>query len=281
MVVIWGAVELGLVFALVALGIYLTLRIIDFPDMTVNSSFTLGAAISGVLLLKGVNPIIATLASLIGGALAGSVTAYLNVKIKIQSLLAGIIVMIGLYSINLRIMNKPNLSLINTKTIFSVCDSTIFLMLCVVVVIGALLAFFLLSEIGLGIRASGQNYKMGEAYGVSKNFTITVVLGLSNALVALSGALFSQMQGFVDMNMGQGVIIIGLVSVIIGEKLVHKTDVPIMIVFCMLGAIIYKLVIALALETSSFGFKSSDVHLATALLIVAFMLGGKGNKMLR
>lgn len=274
--VILGAVELGLIFSLVPIGIYLTLRIIDFPDLTVNSSFTLGAAVSGIMLLNGFNPIISTFCAGIAGALAGFSTALLNIKIKIQNLLAGIMVMLGLYSINLRIMGKPNISLIRVETIFQYCPNFPWIItLIIVILISTLLSLFLLSEIGLGIRASGQNYKFGESYGVSRNFTITTILSLSNAIVALSGSLFCQMQGFIDISMGNGVLIIGLVSVIIGEKIIRSRSIYLMILSCVLGAIIYKLVIALALEASSIGLKSSDIYLVNAILIILFMMKGQ------
>ena len=267
---IYGALQLGLVFALVALAIFLTLRIIDFPDMTVNGSFTLGAAVSSVLLLNGSHPITATFAAFAAGGMAGMVTAFLSIYYRIQHLIAGIIVMMGLYSINLRIMAKPNISLFDVVTIFDIAPHMVVLVIITTAIL-ALLTLFLLSEIGLAIRASGHNSVMGEAYGFNKNTTVITMVSLSNGLVALSGSLFSKLQGFVDISIGQGVIIVGLASVILGERLVRRSKISVILFCCVVGAIVYRLIITAALKASDFGFLSSDVYLVTSVLIVLVM----------
>ena len=267
---IYGALQLGLVFALVALAIFLTLRIIDFPDMTVNGSFTLGAAVSGMMLLDGYHAIASTIVAFVAGSIAGLITAWLSIYYRIQHLIAGIIVMMGLYSVNLRIMGRPNISLFDVKTIFDLAPHMVVLLIIVLSIL-ALLTLFLLSEIGLAIRASGHNSVMGEAYGFNKNITVITMVALSNGLVALSGSLFSQLQGFVDISIGQGVIIVGLASVILGERLVRQHKVSIILFCCVIGAVIYRLIITAALKASDFGFMSSDVYLVTSGLIVLVM----------
>jgi len=264
-----GAVELGLIYSLVAIGVYLTFRLIDFPDLTVDGSFPLGGAIAATLIVDGFDPIMATLLAFVGGWLSGLVTAYLNLKWKIMGLLAGILTMTGLYSINLRIMGRPNITLMQHGSVFGVMDSKyVFLMIVVaLVVIG--LVFLIRSEFGLSIRAIGTNERFARALGISFNRNTYFTLGLSNGIVALSGALFSQSSGFTDITMGQGTIIIGLASVIIGETLFWKKNVYWLLIGCVMGSIIYKLVVALALNLN---FKTSDLKLITALLIIIIMI---------
>lgn len=270
------AIKLGLVFSLVSFAVYLSLRIIDFPDMTVNGTFVLGAAISSICILNGISPMLALIAAFCVGSIPGIITAYLNIKVKIQNLLAGIIVMTGLYSVNLRVMVKPNISLGDAHTLFSNDNIVVLKLLLIVSVIWTCMVLFLLSEIGLGMRVSGQNNKVGEAYGVSSKSTITFILGLSNALVASSGALFSQLEGFADINMGNAIIIIGLVSVILGEQIVGKGSIGRAFFGCIVGAIAYKIIIAFALNTSLDGIQASDIFFITAALIVfLFMLQSK------
>ncbi len=275
MEIIIGALKLGIIYSLVSLAIYLTLRIVDFPDMTVNSSFTLGASISGIAVVSGIHPIIATIFAIIGGALVGTITAWLHIARGIQNLLSGIIMMIALYSINLRILNKPNLPLTHAKTIFSFDADPLVILTMIVTIFYIIVSYFLLSNRGLAIRASGQNYRFGEAYGVSRKFTIYSILALSNALVALSGSLFSQLEGFVDIGMGNGIIIIGLASVIIGERLSMSDRVIPSLLSIAVGAILYRIIIAMSLMSSNIGFRTSDVYLATAVIIVLMMIGKK------
>lgn len=279
MQVLYGAFELGLIYGIVAIAVYLTLRIVDFPDLTVNGSFTLGAAVYTVVANYTEYLAIGTLAAVLSGALAGSITSILNIKVKIQKLLAGIIVMIALYSINMRIMGKPNIALINTPNIYEFFKGNYYMEVFISLVASFLpliiLSLFFLSEIGLGLRASGQNASMAESYGVSANRTTFILVCLSNALAAFSGALIAQNQSFVDINMGQGIIIIGLSSVIIGERLLRVRYMPAVLFSCIIGAIVYQIFIALALNVDSLGLRSSDVYLLTALLIVAITLSKK------
>ena len=272
MEVVIGAVKLGLIYSLVSLGIFLTLRVIDFPDMSVNSSFTLGAALSGVALVNGVNPIVATIVACIGGSLVGGMTAWLHVARGIQNLLSGIIVMIGLYSINLRVLDKPNLPLLHISTILS-GQYSMWILAFIIIAVCCAITYFLLSDIGLAIRASGQNSRFGEAYGVGRNFTIYSMLALSNGLVALAGSLFSQLEGFVDIGMGNGILIIGLASVIIGERLFISGGVVTAVIGAVVGSVIYRLIIALSLMSSDLGMRTSDIYLATSLISVVMMIG--------
>ncbi|CAG7589671.1 MAG: hypothetical protein AB8V23_01110 [Candidatus Midichloria sp.] len=185
---IYYTLETGLIYGLIALGIYLTLRIIDFPDLTVNSSFTLGAAVSTVLIINDFPPIVSTSSAILMGFFAGAATAFLNLQCKIQNLLSSIIIMIGLHSINLRIMGKPNLVLLDQEVIYTNSNSII-ITASIVIIITIMLAYFLSSEIGLGIRVSGQNPIMGNAYGVDYNKVVYSVLILSNGLTSLAGSL--------------------------------------------------------------------------------------------
>lgn len=273
--IIYGVLEPGLIDGLIALSAYLTLRVINFPDLTVNSSYTLGAAVTAALLTQGVNPYITTFCVIMAGSIAGSITAFLSVKAKIQNLLAGIIVMIGLYSINLRIMGKPNISIFGVDTIYSTYLPSMCFTLAIIVIAAAGLILFLLSEVGLGIRVSGQNKELAEAYGVSYKVSTFLVLALSNALVALSGSLFVQLQGFSDISMGNGIIVIGLVSVIIGERILMTRKIVLTIISCVVGAVIYKWAIAAALNIAGIVLKGSDMNLITAVLVVLIMVTKK------
>ena len=267
-------IEIGLIYGLIAVGVYLTLRIIDFPDLTINNSFTLGAAVSITMIISGYNPVIATISSCIAGGLAGACTAFLNLQCRVQNLLASIISMIALYSINLRIMGKPNLVILEQLVIYDGFDSIV-LTVSVVACITLIMTYFLYSEIGLGIRASGQNPMMAGAYGVDHNKVIYSALILSNALIALAGSMIAQLQGFCDIGMGNGVIVIGLASVIVGERIISSKKLVWLIVGCVLGAIFYNSLMAIALSTASNVLMASDVYLITAVFIVAIMLSNK------
>ena len=271
---IFYTLETGLIYGLIALGIYLTIRVIDFPDLTVNSSFTLGAAVSTVMIINGYSPISSMAAAIVAGFIAGAVTAFLNLQCKIQNLLASIIVMIGLHSINFRIMGKPNLVFLNQEVIYSYADTMIVTAL-IVLAVTVLLAYFLASEIGLGIRVSGQNSIMGNAYGVDHRKVVYLILILSNALTALSGSLLAQLQGFCDIGMGNGIIVIGLASVIVGERLISSSKMLVVCFACLLGAIIYNTLIAISLNAAGSVLQASDIYIITAVLIVLIMLSRK------
>ena len=216
MEIIINAIEQGLLFALVAIGVYITYKILDFPDLSVDGTFPLGAAISAALLVKGVNPWITILVATIGGAIAGSITGFLHVKLKISNLMSGILVMIGLYSINLRIMGKANTPLFSTNHIFkNTSINSIFIILAIVIVVKALLDLFLKTKAGFLLVAVGDNEQVVSALGINKNIIKVMGLMISNGLVALAGALTAQHQGFADVIMGQGTVVMGLAAVII------------------------------------------------------------------
>ena len=227
LIAFWGAVELGLVYAFVAIGVYLAFRVLDFPDLTVDGSFPLGAAVAAVLIIAGVNPWLAAAAAMVAGAIAGLVTAMLNVRFRILNLLASILTMIALFSVNLRIMGKPNVALINADTMISpffglgLRDFYVRpLFVGILVVVAVVLVWrFLESDAGLSMRATGANPRMARAQGVDTSGQIYLGIALSNALVALGGALFAQTNRFADVTSGVGTIVVGLAAVIIGETL--------------------------------------------------------------
>jgi len=274
--IVLDTLETGLIYGLIALGIYLTFRIIDFPDLTVNSSFTLGASVATVMITNGINCIIATVCATIAGFFAGAATAFLNVQCKIQNLLSSIIVMIGLTSVSLRIMGKPNLVLWQQEVIYTSFNiNSIMITTCIVVAVAMMLAYFLSSEVGLGIRISGRNPIMGNAYGVNHNNAIYTVLIISNGLVALSGALLAQLQGFCDIGMGNGIIVIGLASVIIGERMTSTKKISMLAISCLCGAVIYNVLIAISLNAAGSTLLASDIHIITAILMIFIMISKK------
>ncbi|OJV47537.1 MAG: ABC transporter permease [Alphaproteobacteria bacterium 43-37] len=280
----FGAFELGLIYGLVALGVYLSFRVLDFPDLTVDGSFPLGAAISGILIVSGYPPLIATLAAVVGGLMAGVITGWLTLRWKILNLLASILTMTALYSVNLRIMGRPNLSLLGEKTLFSfvpdLCSSLdispTFIMPAIICLIALALWFilfwFLKTSFGLAIRATGANPRMSMAQGVCTKTTTYAGIAVSNGLVALGGSLFAQSQGFADVTVGAGTIIIGLASVIIGEALFHTRSILIALASCLVGSIIFRLIVALALNASGIGLQASDLNLVTSLLVAVAMI---------
>ncbi len=270
-----GAIETGLLFGLVAFGIFISFRILDFPDLTVDGSFPLGAAVSASMIVAGFNPWLATALAVVAGAAAGLVTAWLNVKLKILHLLASILTMIALYSINLRIMGRPNVALLGEETLLTPLENlglpyywvAPLAFIVVVLVVGALLVALLKSEIGLAMRATGANPRMARAQGVSTAAMILLGMAFSNALVALAGSLFAQSQGSADVTMGVGVIVVGLASVIGGEALMSTRTILLAVVACLLGSIFYRLVIAFALNADFIGLKAQDLNLVTAVMV--------------
>lgn len=268
-----GAVEMGLVYSLVVIGIYLSFRTLQFPDLTVDGSFPLGAAVVATLIVAGVNPYAATCAAVLAGACAGMVTAWLSTHLRMLNLLAGILTMMALYSINLRIMGRPNISLLRENTLLSgwLGHLPTWLSLGVITVsVASGIYWFLSTRLGLAIRATGSNAKMGRAQGINDRSMITAGLSASNALIALGGALYAQVHGFADVTMGFGTIIHGLAAVIIGEALFPTRTVFQAIGACMLGGIFYFLLRAMALNV---GFlQASDLNLVSAVLIATAML---------
>ncbi len=265
-----SAVELGIIYAIMALGVFISFRTLNIPDLTVDGSFTLGASVSAVLCMNG-QPVLGILLAFIVGCLAGSLTAILNTKLKIQPLLAGILMMLALWSINLKVMGKANISLLNKNTIydlFNFSDASDYLKIIIsaviLIAILILLYLFLKTKLGIVLRATGDNDQMVRALGVNTNWTVIIGLALSNGLVAVSGALIAQYQGFSDVSMGIGMVVIGLASVIIGEVIFGIKTLMRRLVAVILGAIVYRLVIALALEL---GMPTNDLKLISAVIV--------------
>ncbi|MGF2734596.1 ABC transporter permease [Marinobacter sp. DUT-1] len=285
----YGALETGLIYGLVAFGIYISFRVLDFPDLTVDGSFPLGAAVAAMLIIAGWNPWIATGAAVLAGMAAGAVTALLNVKLNILNLLASILTMIALYSVNLRIMGRPNVALLTEETVLTpwyeldlAFHQVPVLLFVVVVFISLILLWrFMKSETGLAMRATGANPRMARAQGIATGGMIVLGVALSNGLVGLAGALFAQSQGAADVTMGVGVIVIGLASLIGGEALVTPSTVVRALIACVVGAIIYRLAIAFALNADVLGLQAQDLNLITAVLVtLAIVLPGVRNSVI-
>jgi len=289
-----GAVEIGLVYALVALGVFLSFRVLEFPDLTVDGSFPLGAAVAATLITSGFDPVSATLVAIIAGACTGLITAWLNVRFGILQLLASILTMIALFSVNLRVMGKPNVSLLGQNTLidYFAWAKPAFAALGLpaqaslkTAVVGVLVIFitvlvgrFLTSEFGLAMRATGANPRMARAQGIATERQIYSGMALSNGLVALAGALFAQTAGFADVTVGTGTIVVGLAAVILGETILPTRSILVKLVACILGSILYRLAIALALNSGALGLQASDLNLVTAVLVgVALILPGARN----
>ena len=299
---VFGSVELGLIYAIMALGVYLTFRVLDFPDLTVDGSFVTGAAVVAMMLTFGYSPIVATLAAVVAGFIAGTMTGILHTKGNINPLLSGILMMIALYSINLRIMGlttetsvgRPNIPLLNETTLFSSfigwwetigIDTAIvsglqaigiqhppktigifLFMLLVIVMIKWVVDFFLETEVGLALRATGNNKKMIRSFSANTDSLIILGVGVSNALVALAGGLIAQYMKSADIGMGIGMIIIGLASVIIGEAIFGTKTVMRTTFAVIIGAIIYRVILGLALRIEF--LDAGDMKLITAVIVI-------------
>ncbi|WP_281697929.1 ABC transporter permease [Acidaminococcus massiliensis] len=263
----------GLLWSLLALGVYITFRVLDIADLTVEGSFPLGASVAVTLLVKDVNPVTAILAAALAGGVAGVVTGLLHTKLRIPDLLAGILTMIALYSVNLRIMGKANISLLGKETAFTLVESNLgvaysqavlLVGLISCVLFSVLMYWFFGTEIGAAIRATGFNPQMIRAQGVDTNIMLLIGLFFSNALVAVAGSLVAQSNGFADVGMGVGTIVIGLASVIIGEVLFGTRSFKNSLISVILGSIVYRLVIAIVLQM---GMPPNDLKLFTAVLV--------------
>lgn len=267
----------GLTYAGMALGVYITFKILDFPDLTVDGSLPLGAAISATMISAGYNPFLSLIAALLCGAAAGAVTGILNTRLKIAPLLAGILTMTGLYSINLRIMGRPNIPLLQQDTIFSYFRhlglqrpwNYILVLLIIVVIIKVLLDIFLKTQLGFALRATGDNPQMIRSMGINTRAMKMIGLILANGLVALSGAIVAQYQAFADVSMGIGTIIAGLASVIIGEVIIGESSIFYATLAVITGSIIYRFSISLALSLDY--FTAADLKLLTALIVIIFL----------
>jgi ABC-type uncharacterized transport system, permease component len=273
-----GGIELGLIYAFVALAVYLSFRILDFPDLTVDGSFPLGAAVTATLIaISGWNPWLATLAGMIAGSLGGLATAYFSVRWGILHLLSSILTMTALYSINIRVMGgAANVALLGHDTILTpffglgLSDEIVKPIVLAVIVILVFLAlvWFLNSEIGLAMRATGANRRMSRAQGIHADRQVIIGMMISNAMVGLAGSLFAQTNGFADATLGTGTIVIGLAAVIIGETLLPSRRIWIRLIACVIGAIIYRLVIQFAMSIDSLGLQAFDLNLVTAVLVL-------------
>lgn len=264
----------GLLWSMLAIGVFITFRVLDIADLTVEGSFPMGAAISASLMVNGVSPVLSVVAAAVGGMLAGAVTGWVHTQLKIPALLAGILTMIALYSVNLRIMGKANISMLRLDTIYTVLEKlgiahtwALFVSgLVIAAVICALLVWFFGTEIGMALRATGVNPQMIRAQGVNTNTMIVLGLLISNGFVAISGALIAQGNGFADVGMGVGTIVIGLASVIIGEVLFGTRSFVNCLISVVLGSVMYRIVIAVVLYL---GMPPNDLKLFTAILVAA------------
>lgn len=278
---ILGASELGLIFAIMSLGIFITFKILNFPDLTVDGSFTLGCVVSALFALNG-HPIIGIIMATLAGSVAGFITGFLHTKMKVQYILAGILTMTGLYSINLKIGDgKPNFSLFGKETIFSSFKSTLesmgmpnmivdnhklLLVLLIVVVVTILLYLFFKTQTGMAIRATGDNESMVRASSINTDAMKIAGLALANAFVGLSAAIFTQYQQFYDISLGIGMMVVGLTSIILGETIFGKRNILNSFISLILGAIIYRILLAFAL---SLGMNPNDWKLLCAILVAA------------
>ena len=274
--IIFSALELGCIYALVALALFLSFRVLNIADMTTDGAFTLGCAVSAVFAVGG-HPLIGLPAAMLAGACAGAVTAFLQTKLKIPSILAGIITNTGLYTVNLAVMGfSSNVNMMRADTLFSmlqpVLGKTFFKLIpaaLITLLAAVLLAMFLKTRLGLSIRATGDNPDMVRASSINTGFTVTVGLCISNALTALSGAVLAQYQKTADINLGTGMVIIGLASLIIGETLMPKGKTWVKILGAVLGSVVYRFIIAIALRLD---LPSECLKLISAV-IVALAIG--------
>jgi putative ABC transport system permease protein len=288
MLLLIGALTIGLILSLLALGVFISFRIFTFPDITADGSITLGGAVTGVLLVAHVHPLLATAAAFLAGAVAGTTTGILHTRFKINGLLAGILVMTALYSVNLHIMGKSNLPLLSERTLASMAEAKVHaylgatdvqvlgwtvstrdaavlvLALAMAIVVGTLLYLFFRTNLGTAMQAAGDNAQMIRALGVNVDNMIVLGLTVSNGLIALAGGLLTQYQGFADVQMGIGMVVWGLASIIIGEALVGVRDLGFVIVGAVMGSILFRLIVALALRG---GLNPNDLKLITAVFV--------------
>ncbi len=289
-----GSIGIGLIYALVSLGVFISFRLLDFPDLTADASFPLGGAVCGLCMYVGIDPWIATFLGMFAGCIAGAMTGLLYVKLNILQLLSSIIVMIGLYSINLRILGigpyimdetprmagSPNLSLLDAKTIFSPFMAEDYsnqylvqpmIILAFIIVFWLLLNLFLNTQVGLALRATGTNQRMAKSQGIPTGAITILGMAISNGLIALGGSLFVQTQGGADITIGVGTIVIGLASIIIGESIFPTKRIWAVMIAVIFGAILYRLFIAFALSNEflqEIGVGTEDLNLITAILVV-------------
>lgn len=273
--IIISSIYQGLLWSIMAIGVYLTFRILDIADMTAEGGFPLGGAITAHFLTTSMDPILATFLGFLGGALAGLISGVLHTKLKIPALLTGILTMTGLYSINLFIMGQANISLLSdVKTVFSILDfgnsttNTILIGLIIGSVVISLLVLFFNTQMGLAARAVGNNSNMSAANGINNDNMKIIVYMISNGLIALSGSLMAQINGYADISMGIGTIVIALAAIIIAEMLVKNISFGKRLVTIMIGAIIYRLIIAFVLDK---GVDPNALRFFYSLMLVVFL----------
>lgn len=271
-----GTLELGLIYALVTLGVFISFRVLHFPDLTVDGTFATGGAVAAIYIFTGGDPFVATLLAVLVSAAAGMLTGWLNVKLGVMDLLAGILVMTGLYSVNLRIMGAANVPLINNDTVYTLLqpewleDDYMWrpLLLCLVVVLVKLaLDWYFSTRSGQAMRATGANHKMASAQGIACDRMIILGMGLSNGLVGLGGALFVQSSGGSDISMGIGTIVIGLAAVILGENILPARRMTYTILSVIIGSIVYRYFVSFALNADWLGLEAQDLNIVTAVLV--------------
>lgn len=268
------AIEEGLLFSIVSMGVYITYKILDFPDLSVDGTYPLGAAITAILLINGVNPWLAIIISAVGGAIAGGITAFLHVKLKISNLMSGILVMIALYSVNLRIMGRSNTQLFSTNTIFKNANlKSIFIIIIMVVICKIIIDTFLKTKRGFLLIAVGDNEQVVSSLGINKNGVKVLGLMISNGLVGMAGAIQAQKYGYADVTMGQGIVVMGLATVVIGITIFGKLSLLKCTTLSILGAIIYKVAIAIALKIN---FNPNDLKLITAIIVIIALASNNG-----
>lgn len=293
MTLLLGALTIGLILSLLALGVYISYRVFDIADITVDGSITLGGAICAVLIVRGMHPVVATLAGFAGGLVAGTVTGILQAKFKVNPLLSGILVMTGLYSVNLHVMGKSNVPLLSGETLTTWAErlgrswfrrqevnllgwmvsardlGTLLFAIALIVMLCLVLYWFFRTELGTAMRASGDNPQMIRALGVNVESYRIMGLALSNGLVAFSGALLAQYQGFADAQMGIGMVVWGLASVIIGESLIGSRSLGLAIYGAVAGSVLFRLLVAIALR---WGLNPNDLKLVTAAFVFAALV---------
>lgn len=258
------ALELGLIFSILSLGVYISFRILNIPDLTVDGSFTTGAATCAVCTIHG-HPLLGLILGFLAGCICGLVTAFLQTKMKIHALLAGILTMTALYSINLRIMSgAPNIALMNTTSLFTLLPFTLGVMLVLSVVVGLLLFLFFKTNTGLMLRATGDNEKMVKSSSINVDTMKFMGMSLSNGLVALSGALLAQYQNFADVTGGTGMMVLGLAGIIIGEAILRKKTIGFGLASAIVGACVYRILYTCALQ---FGIPATDMNMMSAILV--------------
>lgn len=294
MTLLIGALTLGLILALLALGVYVSYRIFNIPDMTAEGTVTLGASVAAVMMVNGHNPVLATAIATLAGTAAGAITGLLATKCKINALLSGILVMTGLYSVNLHVMGKSNVPLLDTVTFSTYAEhfgarlfgrtenlniagwavsardaSMLLAILLLIIVICLILYWFLRTDLGTAMRASGDNPHMICALGVSVDAATIFGLAISNGFIGLCGALMAQYQGFADVQMGVGMVVLGIASVIIGESLVGTQAVGLLITGTVMGSVLFRLLVAIALRL---GLNPNDLKLITAVFVFAALV---------